>query len=205
MTLFDIISLCVVAIFAIISVLRGFVGEVVSIARWVLGIALGWAFCPFVGATVFGFMENRNLANAVAFLLIFCAVFVLMFALNKLLTKFVKFIGLGEINRLLGGVIGTIKGIVAVTVAVILLSQTPLSQHAEWQNALSAPTFEYLGKRLLPYIPNTPNYVKNSVTTMSQSSDDTPTIFPNTRENQKTLQSIDSTDIKQNNFRQPEK
>lgn len=165
MTLFDIIALVVIAIFAIISVFRGFVGEVVSIARWVLGIALGWAFCPFVGATVFGLMQNRNLANAAAFLLIFCVVFVLMFALNKLLTKFVKFIGLGEINRLLGGAIGTIKGIAAVTVAVIPLSHTPLTQHEEWQNSVSAPLFEYLGKRLLPYIPNTSDYIQNNIQT----------------------------------------
>ncbi|MBQ9260163.1 MAG: CvpA family protein [Neisseriaceae bacterium] len=161
-TLFDIIALIIIAIFAIISVFRGFVGEVVSIARWVLGIALGWAFCPFVGATVFGFMQNRDLANAAAFLLIFCAVFVLMFALNKGLTKLVKFIGLGEINRLLGGIIGTIKGIACVTVAVIPLSHTPLVHHEEWQNALSASTFEYLGKRLLPYIPNSSNYIPNN-------------------------------------------
>lgn len=183
MTLFDIIALVVIAIFAIISVLRGFVGEVVSIARWVLGIALGWAFCPFVGATVFGFMQNRDLANAAAFLLIFCAVFVLMFALNKLLTKFVKFIGLGEINRLLGGAIGTIKGIAAVTVAVIPLSHTPLTQHEEWQNALSAPTFEYLGSRLLPYIPNTSGYIKNNIPAIPK----TPQTLPNANEKTETL------------------
>ena len=181
MTLFDIIALTVIAIFAIISVLRGFVGEVVSIARWVLGIALGWAFCPFVGATVFGFMQNRDLANAAAFLLIFCAVFVLMFALNKLLTKFVKFIGLGEINRILGGIIGTIKGVAAVTVAVIPLSHTPLTQHEEWQNALSAPTFEYLASRLLPYMPNTSGYIKNNIKKTA------PQILPNTNEKTETL------------------
>lgn len=183
MTLFDIIALIIIAVFAIISVFRGFVGEVVSIARWVLGIALGWAFCPFIGATVFAFMDNRDLANAAAFLLIFCAVFVLMFALNKLLTKFVKFIGLGEINKLLGGVIGAIKGIAAITIAVIPLSHTPLAHHEEWQTAFSAPFFEHLSKRLLPYIPNTANYGGNKVNLIiPKTKDDIPKLFPNAGE-----------------------
>ena len=87
----------------------------------------------------------------------FAAVFFLAWLLQKLarslLSSLVSAVGLGSINRLLGGVFGAVKGVILVTLAVMVFSHTDLPKTEEWQSSHTIPYFESLADAAMPYLP----------------------------------------------------
>ncbi|MBR6026220.1 MAG: CvpA family protein [Neisseriaceae bacterium] len=159
---FDLIALFIFLLFVLISMMKGLVGEVVTLLRWVIGFAAAWLFADFVAD--FLLLKDSlspEIAHISAFIIIFSSVFVVMFFLRKILTKCVTAIGLGGINRLLGGIIGAIKAVILLTIIVMLGTQTPLTKHPKWQSSYSVAYLQILGNMAIPYLKgiqeNTPN------------------------------------------------
>ena len=61
--------------------------------------------------------------------------------------------GLGGVNRVLGGVFGAAKGVLLVTLAVLVCAFTDLPKTPEWQQAQTAFVFEQLAELTVPYLP----------------------------------------------------
>ncbi|MBR7059040.1 MAG: CvpA family protein [Neisseriaceae bacterium] len=161
-TTFDLIAIFIFLLFVLISMMKGLVGEIVTLLRWVIGFVAAWIFADFVAD--FLLLKDSlspEIAHISAFIIIFSAVFVVMFFLRKILTKCVTAIGLGGINRLLGGVIGAIKAVILLTIIIMLGSQTPLTKHPQWQASYSVVYLQILGNMAIPYLKgiqeNTPN------------------------------------------------
>ncbi len=152
LTLFDWLAFGTIAAFILISMLRGLVSEVVSLARWIAGLLAAWLFAGTFAEIALSRIEPPALAHAIAFVAIFVVVFMVMYLLRELLNAAVSRIGLGGVNRILGGVFGCIKGIALVTLVVMLCAFTDLPSKPAWKMSLSAPFFENLGQMALPYI-----------------------------------------------------
>ncbi|MBR0129103.1 MAG: CvpA family protein [Neisseriaceae bacterium] len=152
MTLFDSIALGTIAIFMLISMLRGLVNEVVSIVRWLVGLIAARLFAAPVAEIFLTQIHPRELAHVVAFVGIFVAVFIVLFMMRQLLNALLTALKLGGVNRFLGGIFGIIKGVALVTIAVMVLSMTSMPQTDAWKNAITAPFFMTLGDMASPYI-----------------------------------------------------
>jgi len=72
---------------------------------------------------------------------------------RSLLSSLMSAVGLGSINRLLGGVFGAVKGVILVTLAVMVFSHTDLPKTEEWQSSYTIPYFESLSDAAMPYLP----------------------------------------------------
>ena len=59
----------------------------------------------------------------------------------------------GKHQRLLGGVFGAVKGVILVTLAVMVFSHTDLPKTEEWQSSHTIPYFESLADAAMPYLP----------------------------------------------------
>ena len=88
-----------------------------------------------------------------AFIGVFLLARLLFRLLQALLTSSAGAAGLGGANRLLGGVFGAVKGVLAVTLAVLACAFTDLPKSDEWQNAYSSPFFEGAASVAVPYLP----------------------------------------------------
>ncbi|MDO5687397.1 MAG: CvpA family protein [Neisseria sp.] len=152
MTIFDGLALGTILVLMLISMMRGLVSEVVALARWVVGLLAAWLFAGTFAELALSGIQPPALAHAVAFVAIFVLVFIVMYMLRELLNAVVSKIGLGGVNRILGGVFGCIKGIALVTLVVMLCRFTDLPSEPAWQMSLSAPFFESLGQMALPYV-----------------------------------------------------
>ena len=73
--------------------------------------------------------------------------------LQTLLTSSAGAAGLGGANRLLGGVFGAVKGVLAVTLAVLACAFTDLPKSEEWRHSQTAFVFEGLAQLAVPYLP----------------------------------------------------
>jgi membrane protein required for colicin V production len=69
------------------------------------------------------------------------------------LSGLLKEIGLGWLNRLLGGVFGFLRGLLVVTVLMILAGMTQLPKDERWTNAMFSAPLEALVKTVLVWLP----------------------------------------------------
>ncbi|MGN7071209.1 CvpA family protein, partial [Neisseria sp. P0001.S004] len=94
-----------------------------------------------------------SLAVAMGFAAVFFLAWLLQKLARSLLSSLMSAVGLGSINRLLGGVFGAVKGVILVTLAVMVFSHTDLPKTEEWQSSYTIPYFESLSDAAMPYLP----------------------------------------------------
>lgn len=152
-TVFDILAFGVIALCVLISMMRGAVAEVASLATWIVAFLAAKAFAAPFAAIAFKSVEPYPLAFALGFASVFFAAWLMQHFLRSLLTSALSAVGLGGFNRLLGGILGAAKGILLVTLAVLACSFTDLPQTEDWRQSYSAGYFEMLVQLALPYLP----------------------------------------------------
>lgn len=153
MALFDILALGAIGICVILSMMRGMITEAASLITWIVAFFAAKAFAVPFADTAFQSFASRQLAVALSFVVLFFAAWLVQRFLRSLLTTAVQSVGLGGLNRLLGGLFGAVKGILLVTVAVIACSFTDLPQTDGWRQSFSAAYFETLAQFAVSYLP----------------------------------------------------
>lgn len=149
-----------IATILVISILlglwRGVVTEVLSLLSWVAAFLAArlWGSSFAHALTQWSLPpEDPLLRMALAFVLVFVFTLVLFALLNKLITQLLRAVGLGSLDRLLGGVFGGARGLIILWLIVLAAGLTELPQHPTWREArLTAPleTAVIAGKPWLP-------------------------------------------------------
>ena len=121
-TTFDIAALLTVLVCLAISAMRGLMGEVVSFAGWIVALILARALAVPVSDIVFTSMNPRPMAVVCAFVLVYIVARIGIVLLHQVLDLVVKKVKLSGVNRMLGGILGTIKGVLVVGLVVLACS-----------------------------------------------------------------------------------
>lgn len=148
----DILAFGVIAACVFMSMMRGAIAELFALIAWFAAFFTAKLFAEPFANVAFQSMQPRGLAVMASFAVLFFAAWLVLKFVRSLLTAAVSAVGLGSINRLLGGVLGAAKGILLATVAVMLASYTDLPQTESWQQSRSIPYFEALAKTAVPYL-----------------------------------------------------
>ncbi|MDR2075854.1 MAG: CvpA family protein [Desulfovibrio sp.] len=118
----------VLVLFLARGLLRGIARELVSLAGLVLGLWAAGSFYPHLVPSLIPAIANEKIAAAVAYALVFLAAFLLVLLLAALLRKFMTLAFAPWLDHLLGGIVGTAKGLLLCAVAMALLEHlTPES------------------------------------------------------------------------------
>ena len=91
---------------------------------------------------------------AIAFLLLFFMTLILGSLISFILNQLIEKTGLTGTDRLLGMVFGIIRGLVLVSVMVMLAGLTPLPEDPWWKHSLLIPPFQSLAIWLKDHIPS---------------------------------------------------
>lgn len=137
----DLIILAVVAISALISLTRGFIKEALSLITWVVAGVVAWMFGGDLSGYLAPYIETPSLRVAAACALLFVATLVAGGLLNFLLAQLVRATGLSGTDRFLGMFFGAARGALLIVVAVGVLSLSPVTQDAWWQDSVLVPHF----------------------------------------------------------------
>ena len=108
--------------------LRGFIGELLSMAAIVLGLLASLYFYKNGGAFIrekFS-MEIKILPEVIAFVSLFIIVFLAIKLIDILLNEVIEGVNLGGADRFLGIVFGLAEGLVVVSLILFLLRIQPL-------------------------------------------------------------------------------
>ncbi|MFA5018954.1 MAG: CvpA family protein, partial [Methylobacter sp.] len=131
-------------IFFVSGLLRGFTKEVFSLVFWMLAI---WVSLMF-SREFSGFLESTISHPSARMVASFVALFAITLSLGGLigflLSVLAKKTGLTFMDRFGGMVFGVVRGMIVVTVVVILAGLTPLPKDSWWTESTLIPPFQLL-------------------------------------------------------------
>ncbi|MBC7779851.1 MAG: CvpA family protein [Proteobacteria bacterium] len=153
MTWFDYTVLIIVGASALVAVIRGFVREILSLASWVIAFVAASALAGTVAPLLPSAIPNDALAMLAAFLLVFGGTLLAMSVIALAITEFIKGVGLGFVDRVLGLMFGLARGLLVVTITVLLAGLTRLPENPGWRDAMLSSPLEALALSVKPWLP----------------------------------------------------
>ena len=159
MTGIDFAILGIVLISCVISVLRGFVREALSLTSWVISFIIAWELHSAFAGLLESAIEHNNLRLIVAFFVLFILSLVVFTLVIFFATKVVERTGLTGADRVIGVFFGAARGFLIVTVLVALAGYTQLPRADVWRESLLIVYFQPIAVWLIDFLPA--EYTKN--------------------------------------------
>lgn len=153
MTIFDYAVLVIIGLSIILSVMRGLVAEVLSIAGWVAAFFVAKSYTSEILPMMPLDIPTESLRVLAAFLVLFLATLLVATLLAIALSAILKKIGLGWLNRLLGALFGIVRGLLIVCIIVFLAGLTDIPKDTRWRNAMFSAPIEAMVINMLPWLP----------------------------------------------------
>ena len=142
MTWADWAIIAVLAVSTLISVVRGFVKEVVSLLIWLTAAIVASIFHDQLAGLMTGWIDTPSLRMLAAWVSLFVAVLIVGSILNYLLGKLIQATGLSGTDRLLGMLFGLVRGLVILMVILIILPKVlPVTEDQWWIESTLIPYF----------------------------------------------------------------
>jgi membrane protein required for colicin V production len=133
----------IVAISGLISLVRGFVKEAMSLVIWVAAFVIAMTFSDAASVLLVNFIDLASLRQLAAWVGLFVGTLLAGAVVNFLLGKLVTSTGLGGTDRTLGLVFGVFRGLLVVLALVIALPKAiPVEQDPWWQESTFIPVFQ---------------------------------------------------------------
>ena len=133
----------IVAISGLVSLVRGFVKEAMSLIIWLAAFTVAMTFKEAAADLLVNFISLASMRQLAAWAGLFVGTLLLGSMINFLLGKLVSSTGLSGTDRTLGLVFGVFRGLLIVLALVIILPQAvPVDQDPWWQASALIPVFQ---------------------------------------------------------------
>ncbi|OCG43505.1 colicin V production protein [Gilliamella sp. Choc5-1] len=134
----------VIAFSALISLIRGFVREALSLISWILAFFISSQFYRYV-TDYLTYFDSEMMRIAVAIVILFVATLLVCTVMSYVIGQLIQKTGLSGIDRVLGTCFGVLRGILIIAAVLFLLDTfTPLSQSPYWIQSLLIPHFHFI-------------------------------------------------------------
>lgn len=151
MTEFDFVVIAIFLVSVLIGLWRGFLYEVLSVLGWPLAFVTSNMYAEQLGALLP--IDHDMLRLVVAYALVFTVVMLVWGVLVWGISKLLKAIGMGLLDRLLGGMFGVLRAVLLVVAVVWLAGMTEIPERPFWKGATTSKAAEdvaLLTKQWLP-------------------------------------------------------
>lgn len=149
----DYAILAVVGISGVISLMRGFIREALSLAGWIAAFWIAIAFSGRAALWLEGYVTVPSVRVGMAFAVLFIGVLLLCGIVLRLAGTLVDRTGMSGTDRTLGIVFGVLRGIVVTGVLVLLAGLTPVPRDPWWSQSMLLPHFVELAREIRTFLP----------------------------------------------------
>lgn len=149
----DLFIIAVIVLSALISLIRGFVKEFISLVTWVVAGVLALRYYSPMAELLEPFINAPTLRQWVGGGILFVATLVVGAIVNWIVSQLVSRTGLSGTDKTLGVVFGAARGVLIVTMLVLLASLTPMPEASWWQDSAMIGFFQQLAEWIRGVIP----------------------------------------------------
>lgn len=153
MTIFDYAVLIVIGLSVGLGWWRGFIYESLSLLGWLAAAFVARTFAADVTRYAPDLISSEVAKTALAFVVLFIATLILGGFVAWGLSKVIKFVGLGLIDGIMGGVFGLLRGVLLVLILVLLAGLTSLPQQPFWRDAWSSKPLQNMALFVKDFLP----------------------------------------------------
>lgn len=155
----DVAIVVVVGLSMFTGLMRGFVKELIALIAWVLAIFLSFKYMHLVSVWLMPYAHDKTLSSALAFIIILVVMLVAAGIVNAILSFLLRHSGLSGTDRILGMAFGLARGLLIVTLILLVAGLTDLPKPADrtqsrlygnfspmvaWMAVKTEPLFEHL-------------------------------------------------------------
>lgn len=153
MTAFDFVVIGIIGLSTVFAFARGFVRVVISLVAWVVALVAAFQYADTLAAWAPALGDAPRARYIAAFVLIVVVVLLVGALLGWLLSRLVRAVGLGFVDRTLGAVLGLARGLLIVVIGVLIAGLTTFPQQQWWRQAMFAPALVDAALSLRPWLP----------------------------------------------------
>ncbi|MGH8162707.1 MAG: CvpA family protein [Rhodanobacteraceae bacterium] len=149
----DYIILSVLALSVLFGLWRGLVAEVLALVCWIAAFWVAWLFGDKVAAWYGQWLHEASVRIVAGYLTCFLGVLVVGALLGWGLRVLMRGSGLSGSDRTLGMIFGLVRGVLLVTVAVLIMGFTAAPREPWWRQSRLMPSFEQSAGWLSQHLP----------------------------------------------------
>ena len=130
----DVVLGLTVLLSLIFGIVRGLLREVLSLIAWAAAFWLALVYGPAVALRIDPILQNSVLSQVAGAVLTFVVVLISLLVAASLISRIFKATGLTGMDRVLGGVFGTVRALVII-ITVLLVARFTAVADQGWYNA----------------------------------------------------------------------
>lgn len=153
MSWLDIIIVCIIALSALISLIRGFVKESISLITWIVAGIIAFRYFSPMADLLEPYVSSPMVRGVAGFAILFISTLVIGAIVNFIMSQLVSKTGLSGTDKALGVVFGGARGVLIVTMVVLLASLTPMPEAQWWRDSSMVGFFQQLAEWVKGIIP----------------------------------------------------
>lgn len=153
----------VIVFSSLVSLIRGFVREALSLITWIAAFFVASQFYPYL-TVYFTQFQDQLARNGIAIAALFISTLIVGAIVNYAIGSLVKHTGLSGTDRVLGVCFGALRGVLVVAALLFFLdSFTSFSHSTDWEQSQLIPQFSHIIKWFFDYLQSTSSFLPHSM------------------------------------------
>ena len=150
---FDWIVLAVIGLSSMLGMWRGLVSELLALLAWIAAFFAARTWGGVLADFLSGWLKDPSSRQIAGLVSVFVATLLLFAVARFVVSRLLRAVGLGLVDRFLGTLFGILRGLLVVLAIVLICGMTELPRQEWWREAFLAPPLETAVVATKPWLP----------------------------------------------------
>ncbi|MGP1958542.1 MAG: colicin V production protein [Arsenophonus sp. NC-CH8-MAG3] len=161
----DYAIIAIIIFSTLVSLIRGFIREALSLITWGCAFFVASQFYPYLATYYLTRFDDMLIRNSIAIIILFITTLLVGTIVNYLISSLVEGVGLSSIDRVLGVFFGVLRGTLIVSAILFFLDTfTSLPKSEDWKRSELIPQFSHIIRWFFDYLKNVSSFLPKSIT-----------------------------------------